>query len=163
MAKPKPKRRYTDEMKAEALAALTANAGDLSKTAREMNLPRKTLESWARGLRGEVPANMCQAKESDLASRFEEFVGKVLDLTTDDDIKKAPLDKRMVAAGIAVDKAALLRGKSATPGINVVRITEILVLDAEPRHLRSETGPRPGELPQVAPAPPSGPEEGMVL
>ncbi len=122
MAKPKPKRRYTDEMKAEALAALTANAGDLSKTAREMNLPRKTLESWSRGLRGEPPANMCQDKEADLASRFEAFVGRVLELTTDADIQKAPLDRRMVAAGIAVDKAALLRGKGQDGDRTLVQV-----------------------------------------
>ncbi len=106
----KQQQRYSDERKAEALAALAANAGDLSKTAREMDVPRKTLSNWANGHCGQPPATLSQEKKEDLASLFDSFVSRSLGVTTDEEIRATPLDKRMVAVGIAVDKAALLRG-----------------------------------------------------
>jgi transcriptional regulator of acetoin/glycerol metabolism len=41
--------RRGDECRAAALAALEANRGNVARTARQLGLPRKTLEGWARG------------------------------------------------------------------------------------------------------------------
>ncbi len=119
MAK-RERRKYSDEQKANALATLDANAGDLSKTARQVRVPRKTLEGWASGRHGAPPAELRQEKKADLASMFESFAERVLTLTTDDEIRAANVPQRFTAAGIAVDKAQLLRGKPAVqPGNNV--------------------------------------------
>jgi hypothetical protein len=44
--KAKRRRTGTDEEKAEALALLTANEGNLAQTAVQLRVPRKTLERW---------------------------------------------------------------------------------------------------------------------
>lgn len=41
-----PRRRYSDSERAEALAALAANAGNRAKTARQLGIPRQTLAEW---------------------------------------------------------------------------------------------------------------------
>jgi len=55
--------RYSDEERADALLALEANGGNLSRTARQMGIPRATLRLWAQG--NVVPAvtDICQAKK----------------------------------------------------------------------------------------------------
>ena len=40
------RRSYSDAERAEALAVLDANAGNVERTARHLGLPRKTLEGW---------------------------------------------------------------------------------------------------------------------
>ncbi len=140
------KRRYTDVQKAEALAALAANDGDLSKTARQVDVPRKTLADWASGEHGEPPAELRQEKKRDLAGMFENFVEKSLDLTTDDDIRQAPLHQRMIAVGIATDKALLLRGQS---GQTVNNLTVVILPEktiAETHRASNGTAPVPLQL-----------------
>ncbi len=113
------KRIYSDRQRAEALAALDANAGDLTRTAKQLAIPRKTLESWSKGaVNGDV-ANICEKKKAELADLFEGFARRVLDLTTDDDVKAASLKDRFVAAAVATDKMLILRGKdpSNTPTV----------------------------------------------
>ncbi len=43
------KRRYSDQEKAEALAALDANGGNLLKTSEQIGIPRQTIQEWASG------------------------------------------------------------------------------------------------------------------
>jgi 8-oxo-dGTP pyrophosphatase MutT (NUDIX family) len=43
------RRHYSDEERAEALAVLDANAGNLKRTARDLDIPRATLQEWAGG------------------------------------------------------------------------------------------------------------------
>jgi hypothetical protein len=43
------RRHYSDEDRAEALAVLDANAGNLKRTARDLGIPRATLQEWAGG------------------------------------------------------------------------------------------------------------------
>jgi hypothetical protein len=46
------------------MAALDANAGNLKRTARQLGIPRKTLERWSRGegKQAELVANLCNQK-----------------------------------------------------------------------------------------------------
>src|SRR5262245_48805488 len=104
-------RRYTDDERAAALAALAANNGNLLKTARDLGIPKSTLQQWAQGTTHPEAAVNAEQKKGPMAERFDAFVHRVLGLTTDDDIRKASLKDRFTAAGIAVDKANLLRGK----------------------------------------------------
>jgi transposase-like protein len=45
--KPRTCRKYTSEQRARGLAALKANAGNVTLTAREIGVPVRTLRSWA--------------------------------------------------------------------------------------------------------------------
>lgn len=104
------KRRYTDEERAQALAALTANGNNVSRTAGQIGIPPATLTSWHRGLRHPEATQMCHEKKGPLADRLEEVAGKLLDAIADK-IQGASLQQIATAMGIAIDKARLLRGE----------------------------------------------------
>ncbi len=105
------RRRYSDEDRAFAIAALASNGGNVWRTSQHLGIPDTTLRQWANGLRHPEAVLMSEEKKSSLAERFDEFASRVLRLTTDEDIKAATLKDRFTAAGIAVDKARLLKGE----------------------------------------------------
>src|SRR5882724_294446 len=53
------RRRYTESQKAEALAMLVANEGNIKGTARQLQIPEKTLAGW----RDEEPRLLAQDQE----------------------------------------------------------------------------------------------------
>lgn len=105
------KRTYTDEYRAEALAALAANDGNVKRTARQLGVPYTTLKQWAKGIvHPEARAN-AQPKKELLADRLEELAHLLLDdLARPEKIMGASLPHVATALGIAVDKMQLLRG-----------------------------------------------------
>ena len=104
----KGRRSYSDEQKAEALAGLDANAGNVARTARQLGLPRKTLDQWAKGLVHPDVANLRQQKKEALAVRLEVLAGQLLDAMPGK-IAGASLIQIAVALGIVIDKMVLLR------------------------------------------------------
>jgi transposase-like protein len=62
-----PKRRYSDDDRANAIAALAANGGFVKTTARQLGIPAKTLENWSKGTRHPEAANMGDIKKKHLA------------------------------------------------------------------------------------------------
>lgn len=107
------RRSYSDEEKAEALAALDANAGDAEATARATGIPRTTIMSWAsRGVPERV-TQLRQGKKEDLADRFEEIARQLVDAIPAK-IASAPLQAVATSAAIAVDKMRLLREQATS-------------------------------------------------
>jgi transposase-like protein len=130
------KRSYSAEERAACLAALAANAGNVSKTARQCGVPRNTLLTWrmedearkaAEGL-PEVPKpdpavkkqekqaeilRLAEEAKSDLAERFEALAGRLLGVAEDGLEDMKPKDA-IVAAAVAVDKMLLLRGEATS-------------------------------------------------
>src|SRR5262252_6413810 len=103
-----PKRRYSDQERAAALATLDANSGDVRRTARQVGVPEKTLAEWRDGRHHPDVANLRGEKKAGLADRFEDVVHKILDVVPGK-IADAGLAQLMTAAGIGVDKMLLLR------------------------------------------------------
>lgn len=103
------RRSYSDEEKAEALAALAANGGDVSETARSLQIPRLTLQHWAQG-RGVQPRvfQKEQEKREGLAERLEALAHRLVDVI-DKKADTATARDAATAMGIAVDKMRLLR------------------------------------------------------
>lgn len=119
------KRRYSDEERAACLAALAANAGNVKKTADQCGVPEPTLRCWSRGTRHPEALQMRDGKKPDLAALFERFALKCLGIA---DRKAEQMGARdaMVCAGIAVDKAALLRGVAPEqPPEEAVRVVTV--------------------------------------
>ncbi len=83
----------------------------MKHTAQDLGIPRKTLEFWSRSQDPSL-AQLRHQKKAALAALFESFAFRILELTTDEDIRAASLQERFIAIGIAVDKALLLRGQS---------------------------------------------------
>ncbi len=59
-----------------------------------------------------------------LAGMFDNVTERTLSSVTDEDIRKSSLQQKMVSAGIAVDKAAMLRGE-LPPTINVNLLLDV--------------------------------------
>jgi transposase-like protein len=103
------KRQYSDAQKAEALAALDANGGNVKRTASLLGIPHKTLDDWSKelGINDDV-AEIRAGKRGDLADRLEGIAHVLLD-SIESKIPDANLSNVSVSFGIAVDKMRLLR------------------------------------------------------
>lgn len=106
---------YSDAFKAEALAALNANGGNVMRTANELDIPRKTLEGWRDGVGTRaLSADDRHQKRGDLADRLEVIAWKLVDGIEEADISKASLVQKTTAFGILCDKMRLLRGEATS-------------------------------------------------
>jgi hypothetical protein len=112
----KARRSYSDEQKAEALAGLDANAGNVARTARQLGLPRKTLDQWAKGRAHPGVAKLRHQKKEELADHLEALAGRLLDAMPGK-IAGASLIHLAVAVGILIDKMILLRETAKGPGL----------------------------------------------
>jgi hypothetical protein len=66
-------------------------------------------------------------QREELAGMFDQVAGRVLDAVTQKDIEKANLVQKMTSAGIAIDKAAMLRGEMPS-AINMVAVLDLAEL-----------------------------------
>jgi len=171
---------YTDDQRANALAALAANGGKetpgaISLTARQLGMPDRTLRQWANAERRPQALALSEQRKGDLASAFEVIAWQILDSICPEDFKKEPLSRRMVAAAIAVDKMRLLReqathlsGQTMDPEARDKRLLELLRAAAERAEAKKKatvqqieqtptTVPPPGTVEQPTPAPPTDP------
>ncbi len=104
------KRRYSDEERAAALAALAGNGGNLGRTARELGIPAGTLRRWADGTAHPEARANAQPKKEELAQELRAVAWKLVK-SMPGKIKKAGLKDTAISFGIAVEKAQLLEGK----------------------------------------------------
>ena len=110
----RPRRRYSDQERAEAMLVLTANGGNLSATALDTGIPYHTLRHWAAGDRHPEAIQMAKEKMQPLADRLDEIASLLAEGMDDPEkIRKAPLNQIAVALGILIDKVQILRGPSA--------------------------------------------------
>jgi len=109
------KRQYSDEDKATALSAVDANGGNVKLTARQLGIPHKTLDDWAKG-RNQNPtvADLRTKKRGSLADKFEHLAHLLVDAMPGK-IAQATLSQCAITSGIAVDKAVRLRGEGMYP------------------------------------------------
>jgi transposase-like protein len=130
------RRHYTDEQRAEALAALAANGGNIKLTAAQLGIPRMTLADWANGACCEAVTELRHQKKQDLADALEALAYKLVEAAAGK-IADAPLQACATAAGIAVDKMLLLRNQPTVIAQTKMTDEEI---DAEIRRLGKELG-----------------------
>jgi len=102
------RRRYSDDDRATALAALAANGGAVLATSLQLGIPVGTLERWANGSRHPEARQMAVKKKASLADQCEKVAWQLLKLVPKK-AAEAPLNHVAVAFGIAVDKMRLLR------------------------------------------------------
>jgi hypothetical protein len=106
---PRRTRRYSDSERAAALAALDANGGNVRKTAKQIGVPRKTLEEWSAGHCHPEVQEIRKECRATLAERFEQIIHQILDVMPGK-IADSGLQQLVVTAAIAVDKMQLLKG-----------------------------------------------------
>jgi len=111
---PEKNRRYSDAEREAATAALQANGGNITRTAKQINVPPQTLRNWARGYRHpEASRAGGQKTAADLAERLEEIAWQLVDALPGK-IKKATLQQASISLGIAIDKMRLLREQATS-------------------------------------------------
>lgn len=105
------RRRYSDEQRASAVAAVAANNGNVQGTATKLGIPHMTLKHWVVGEAQPEAMKDGNAKKPVLGDMFESIAIKLVGIA---DRKAEELNAKdaMIAAGVAVDKMRLLRGQS---------------------------------------------------
>jgi transposase-like protein len=105
---------WSEADKATTLAVLAANAGNLTKTARQVGIPKATILHWRNGQRVN-PDTLRKAdqKKRDMADMFEELARAALPVALKD-LPNASASQATTIAAIAIDKARLLREQPTT-------------------------------------------------
>lgn len=104
-----PRRHYSDNDKATALAALDANGGNLKRTARETNVPVSTLQRWTAGSKNAAIPDLRTQKRAELSTLFEDEIYAIFEALPAKR-HEASYQQLATAAGIYTDKMRLLRG-----------------------------------------------------
>lgn len=110
------RKHYSDEQVAHALAVLTSNGGNLLKTSRATGVERATLRAWQAGeLRQHKPDvvnEKREGKEQAISDKLETFAHKAAERASGDEFVAELKGKDLlIAAGIAIEKVQLLRGR----------------------------------------------------
>src|SRR5262245_61260475 len=121
------RRRYSDDDRSSALAALAALKGNVRAAARRPGVPQTTPRQWARGTRHPEARDMAARKRQGMAEALDAVAWKLIE-AAEGKVQKANLQQVMTALGIAIDKARLLRD----------RPTSISAADARPLALFRE-------------------------
>lgn len=107
---------YSIDRKAEVLALVKSNTGNIAQTARETGIPYQTIQTWL--INSDRFAEIQCQKQTDLASRFEGAANDWLTIA-EGKAKDAPFNQLMTGVGIAVDKMQLLRGAPTSINLNL--------------------------------------------
>lgn len=116
--------RYTDKEKAEALAIVDMQGGNVNAAARLTGVPQSTLERWASGERVNQNVEALRISErKPLSDLIEDLAYDIVDaVKTNGSLKRSNARDLLISLGIAVDKIQLLRGQPTS-------ITENLLSD----------------------------------
>lgn len=164
-----PKHQYDTDTKANTLAVLAATGGNLSATATQTGIPRKTIAYWASttGMRS-TPANgstIGEQKRFGTEQDRQELAGlwqkaaemNARELTDPEKVKKASLRENAIAGGTAQDKLAMLTGGLTGRTEHQIRVSlvapdgrsfsslreaSLAVLEGEVRELPAGIAPR---------------------
>jgi transposase-like protein len=142
----RPRRKYSDSQKANALAVLSANRGNVLRTSRELDIPERTLNDWSHLAENAMNPNstrpvspeyaleiaqLREEKEAALADVFEGVARKYLAHASKDDIVAQTRGRDAVfSAAIAVDKSQLLKGLPTSINAEVERQELVIILQS---------------------------------
>lgn len=106
-----PRRTYTDDERAAAIAAVPTFGGSINATACALGIPERTLNQWVNGDRCAHLLPLSDRKRLELAEKFEHLAELALDVSI---TKIGDLDAKSAAitAAVATDKLLLLRGEA---------------------------------------------------
>jgi transposase-like protein len=130
-----PPRRYSDDERATALAALESNGGNVEKTHRDTGIPAQTIRQWAgkngRGVHSDV-TRLSSEKKLELSDLFENVVRSVIPGLSEA-ATEATFKDRTIGIGVLVDKMQLLRGAPT-----VIQRNQTELPDDDPSNLTIE-------------------------
>lgn len=117
-------RSYSEDDKASALALLDSNGGNVFRTAKQLGIPRTTLQEWRDGcgVNAEVTTSR-QVKKGELSARYESAIHDALDALTPAKLKKAGVKDIATTIGIFTDKMLVLDGEGVPGSIPLPTLT----------------------------------------
>lgn len=121
-----PYRDYSLDIKAQAIALLKANDGNVGRTARELNIPDDTVRYW---LNNPSLAEIHTQKRLELSDLAESNAYKLGLSINSLDLSDVSLSQQATAFGIMVDKMQLLRGQPTSISENIERKELTVVLE----------------------------------
>jgi transposase-like protein len=122
----RPYQDYSVERKAEVLALVQANAGNVLQTARETGIPHQTIRLWL-----ETPerfSSLQNKTHAELDTKLNRTVHKLIDSIEEHDLETATLAAKSTAFGVVFDKLQLLRGQPTAIQANVDRQELVVIL-----------------------------------
>ena len=156
----RPKRSYSPEVIANALTTVKANNGNLSKSARELDIPFHTLREWVKnGRRNTAEVSVIQQiKEGTLAQKLELNAHRLADSITDHDLKDVSLQQKAITLAITTEKMLLLNcqptaihAQVMTEDERQLRLAELLHRAAERANSGSQQAGKPVPFPRCLP------------
>jgi hypothetical protein len=127
-SRPKYKR-YSDEEKSAALAQLQSSRRTIRSAAREMGIPRGTLQDWASGKKlGPTVAQQFGAVRDTMSARLEDIAYQIIDAIPAK-IEEASLRDLGATLAVVIDRMRLLREEptAITESINRKEMLERLI------------------------------------
>ena len=107
----RPKRDYSDAVKAKTLTALELNGGELRATSRQTQIPLATIAYWRNGNVTENVTNIHAQQKQELADRFEELAHLYI-TQAENTFEHSKGTQAIVGAATATDKMRLLRDQT---------------------------------------------------
>ena len=109
------KKSYTDAERANALAVLQSNDGNVLRTSKATGIPRTTLITWSGDVERQTRMPEVERARFDLADVIERELQNIFEAMA---TKRADASYRELAtaAGILIDKLRLLTGKATAHG-----------------------------------------------
>jgi len=108
---------YSPERKAEVLALLDANNGNVWRTAQDSGIAHTTIQYWESNR--EQFDDLRKQKIQDLDSILDKTVHKYINSIYSHDLDQTPLNQKAQAFGIVFDKLQLTRAQPTTISANV--------------------------------------------
>lgn len=118
---------YSIERKAEVLALIQANDGNILQTSRDTGIPHQTIRRWV-----EYPERFSALqteKQDNLLEKLDKRAHDLIDAMPDK-IPGASLSATATALGIVIDKSQLLRGLPTSINAEVERQELVIILQS---------------------------------
>ena len=121
-----PYQDYSAARKAEVLALIEAEGGNVQQVARDTGIPHQTIRYW---LTDESRySEFKNVKRVELTEKLDFTANLLVDSITPEKIADANLSQIATAAGIMVDKSQLLKGLPTNISENIERVELTVVL-----------------------------------
>lgn len=128
------KSKYTDEDKGAALRSLTLNDGNITRTARELNIPKGTIQTWKAEWERHGPSQEIVVAAAEDMEQFTVDATRARDLALSKWEEKVQNDEvaardLMTGVGVLTDKLnaakGLNKGESDKPALDNAALREI--------------------------------------
>jgi transposase-like protein len=118
---------YTDDDRARAVVMYQANGGNAKRTAHLLGVSRSTLRGWVgkdsagstNGTARIPPTELVQDRSRELGDRLEDVAALAIGEGMEEAILRSSGKDRAVIAGIAIEKAQLLKGKPTSRDVSL--------------------------------------------